>query len=250
MHRFYVPAETLSEQIAIIKGEEFKHLANVLRLKPGDDVWLFDGIGHEFAGIIQYIEKDRAGVTLGEPLSFSRESPLEVYLVQGLPKGDKMEFIIQKATELGVRGIIPLTAERCVVRLEGRKKGERRERWQKVAVEAAKQCRRALVPTVALPHKLSDFLQALPPENLLLIPWEEGGRPLKSVLTASELGPYQKKPIYILIGPEGGWEASEVTQAVGSGAIAVTLGPRIMRTETAGLAAIAAVMYQWGDLGE
>lgn len=249
MHRFYVPAEALREQIVVIMGEEFKHLSNVLRLKAGDTVWLFDGVGHEFAGTIQYIEKEQAGIALGEPLSFSRESPLELYLVQGIPKGDKMELIIQKATELGVRGVIPLEAERSVVRLEGKKKEERRERWQKVAVEAAKQCRRALIPIVAIPLKLSELLRVLPSEKLLLIPWEEGGQPLKAVLTDPALIDFKSKAIYILIGPEGGWESREVAQAIECGAIPVTLGPRILRTETAGFAAVSAVMYQWGDLG-
>jgi len=234
----------------VVRGEEFKHLVNVLRLKPGDCVGLFDGKGREFQGTIKYLEKDQAGVLLGEEMTTARESPLQLWLVQGLPKGDKMELIIQKATELGACGIVPLEAERSIVRLEDRKKEERRERWQRVAVEAAKQCRRTVVPKVHLPLRLGAFLQGLPEDRLLLIPWEEGGQPLKAVLTDPLLMRKKELPVYILIGPEGGWDAKEVALAAEHGAIAVTLGPRILRTETAGLAAISALMYQWGDLGE
>lgn len=249
MHRFYVPGETFSGPEVVVDAEEYRHLAHVLRLKPGDAVQLFNGTGLEYEGVIKYLAKDHAGITVGGLITETRESPLNIQLVQGIPKGDKMDFIIQKAAELGVKGIVPLEAERSIVRLEGRKKEERRERWQKVAVEAVKQCRRSVVPMVAMPQGLRDLLKTLSSDNLLLIPWEEGGRSLKALLNDPAADNYKDKPIYIFIGPEGGWDCKEIKQATEYGAVTVSLGPRILRTETAGLAAIAAVMYQWGDLG-
>jgi len=249
VHRFFVPDVNFQNQVVSIVGEEFKHLAGVLRLRPGDRVGLFDGAGREYLGVIESLEKDRAAVALQEELAADKESPLNLFLVQGIPKGDKMELIIQKATELGVKGIVPLETGRTVVRLEGKKREERRERWQKVAVEAAKQCGRTVVPQVQLPQGLAEFLRSLPGDRVLLIPWEEGGQPLKSLLNGPEFLTQLNIPIYILIGPEGGWEREEVALAEEYGAKAVTLGPRILRTETAGLAAISAIMYQWGDLG-
>lgn len=249
MHRFYLPTVTKEQEPTKITGDEFRHLANVLRLKAGDKVYLFDGQGQEYEATIQEITKDAAYLELGEQLTESRESPVELYLVQGIAKGDKMDFVIQKATELGVKGIIPLEAKRSVVRLAGGKKADKQQRWQKVALEATKQCRRSFIPQVSLPQGLNEFLATLPQERLVLIPWEEGGRSLKTVLTDSEIIKKQPVPVYLLIGPEGGWDETEVELARSKGAIPVTLGPRILRTETAGLATIAAIMYQWGGLG-
>jgi 16S rRNA (uracil1498-N3)-methyltransferase len=251
MHRFYTAKENISCQEdlrqAVINGEEFKHLSKVLRLYVGDTVTVFDGEGREYEGNIAAIGKEEALVNLEEPLFLPRESPIEILLVQGIPKGEKMEMIIQKATELGVRGIIPLKAERCVVKLEGKKEEERRQRWQKVAAEAAKQCRRALIPEILPACTLEAFLQGLPEEYHLFIPWEEGGSSLKTLLQERECN--KEKQIFIMIGPEGGFDEKEVLFVKRRGGIPVTLGPRILRTETAGLAAIAAIMFGWGDLG-
>lgn len=258
MHRFYVPPEDIhqeqgQEEQAVIKGQEFRHLAKVLRLLPGEAVTIFDGRGREYSGKIVSLQKGEALVRIEESLLFPRESQLEVWLVQGLPKGEKMELIIQKATELGVRGIIPLKAQRCVVRLADKKEAERRKRWQKVALEAAKQCRRPVIPTVLPACSLEEFLQGLPAQRHLLIPWEEGGCSFKEALTA--LSAKEKEsgaagvPVYLVIGPEGGFAAEEVAQVQSGGGIPLSLGPRILRTETAGLAALAALMFAWGDWG-
>jgi 16S rRNA (uracil1498-N3)-methyltransferase len=270
MHRFFVWKEDIKNYQAVIKGEEFRHLSKVLRLMAGDAVTIFDGKGREYQGNISTMGKDEAVVEVGEPLFSPRESPLEVWLVQGIPKGEKMEMIIQKATELGVRGVIPLKTQRSVVKLEGKKEEARRERWQKVAVEAAKQCRRALVPEVLSPCSITNFLTGLPLERHLFVPWEEGGVSIKEVLTVNpsfpvtgsasgsiseaKIEPKSKfspapVPVYLVIGPEGGLAAEEVDQMKKYGGIPLTLGSRILRTETAGLAALAVVMFAWGDLG-
>lgn len=264
MHRFWVPKEAIKNGQAVIKGEEFSHLSKVLRLNAGDAIRVFDGEAHEYKGKLIALAKDEAIAEVGEPLALSKESPLDVWLVQGLPKGEKMELIIQKATELGVRGIIPLKTQRCVVKLEGKKEEERRVRWQRVALEAAKQCGRACVPEVLAPCNIRDFLRFIPPKRHLFVPWEEGGLSIKEVLSHQGKGhepiPYSafqadprdqadSRPIYLVIGPEGGLAAEEVQELKNSGGLPLTLGPRILRTETAGLAALAVVMFAWGDLG-
>lgn len=269
MHRFWVPKKAIKNGQAVIKGEEFSHLSKVLRLNAGDAICVFDGEGHEYAGKLIAVAKDEAIAQVGEPLALSKESPLDVWLVQGIPKGEKMELILQKATELGVRGIIPLKTKRCVVKLEGKKEEERRVRWQRVALEAAKQCGRACVPEVVAPCSIQDFLRIIPPKRHLFVPWEEGGFSIKEVLSHHGMGQlpqysafqpasgdltdsrYQadSPPIYLVIGPEGGLAAEEVQELKKSGGIPLTLGPRILRTETAGLAALAVVMFAWGDLG-
>ncbi|MGI6144681.1 MAG: 16S rRNA (uracil(1498)-N(3))-methyltransferase [Clostridia bacterium] len=262
MHRFYVPPEDFYQDQehhnwAIIKGQEFIHLSRVLRLLPGQEVTVFDGLGREYAGKIFSIEKDEAILSIGDSLLLPRESSLEVWLVQGIPKGEKMELIIQKATELGVRGIIPLKAQRCVVKLEGKKEEERRKRWQKVALEAVKQCRRALIPTVMPVCTMKELLQQLPPKRYLILPWEEGGIPFQEALKqvvawqdspdAELIKEKEKTPVYLIIGPEGGFTAEEVRQVQSCGGVTVSLGPRILRTETAGLAALSVLMFAWGD---
>jgi len=249
VHRFYVAPDSITGGKATVRKDELHHLARVLRLNAGDPVVVFDGLGWEHQGLIESIQKDDAIVKIASSLFFERESKLEVWLIQGIPKSDKMEFIIQKATELGVRGIIPLEAERSVVKLEGNKKTEKEKRWQKAAVEAAKQSRRTIIPTVAAAQKMQQVLNGLPRQRLLLVPWEEGGTPLKTVLRLQNSPMDEPLPVYILIGPEGGLEKGEVALAQEFGGIPVTLGPRILRTETAGLAAMAAVMYERGDWG-
>ncbi|HHZ17592.1 MAG TPA: 16S rRNA (uracil(1498)-N(3))-methyltransferase [Clostridia bacterium] len=277
MHRFFVPKEAINNGKVLIQGQEFAHLSRVLRLTIGDVVAVFDGVGHEYAGRITALRKNEALVEVQEKPAPSKESPLELWLVQGIPKGEKMELIIQKATELGVRGIIPLKTARCVVKLKG--KEERRQRWQKIAVEAAKQCGRAFVPEVVTPCSIGEFLERLPQKRHFFVPWEEGGVSFKEVLmgqnttrqeaigqdltgqdSIGQKATVQNEqkatgrevfaaPVYLVIGPEGGLAAEEVDRMKEYGAIPVTLGPRILRTETASLVSIALVMFAWGDLG-
>lgn len=253
MHRFYVAAEDIYQDQdncgrAVIKGQEFQHLSRVLRLSPGRAVVVFDGTGKEYVGKLVSLEKGEALVSIAKPSLFARESFLEVWLVQSLSKGAKMNLIIQKATELGVRGIIPLKTQHCVAKLEGKKEVERRQKWQKVALEAVKQCRRTLLPTVLPVCSLEEFLQKLPVKRHLFMPWEQGGSSLRYVLAEERTSKTARTvPVYLLIGPEGGFAEEEVKQVQSYGGIPVSLGPRILRTETAGLAALAVLMFAWGD---
>jgi 16S rRNA (uracil1498-N3)-methyltransferase len=219
----------------------------VLRLRPGDPLALLDGEGRQYQGIIQTLEKDEAGIRLLDMRENAGESPIAIWLAQGIPKGDKMDWIIQKAAELGARGVIPLEMNRCVVRLgDGEKKEARRLRWQKVAREAVKQCGRSRAPDIGAPCGL----EALTPRlrtGLCLIPWEEGGAPLKQWVQAR--APAREQVLWLVIGPEGGIDAEEIACLRAAGGAAVTLGPRVLRTETAGIAALSVLQYEWGDLG-
>ncbi len=237
------------EREAAITGEELNHLKKVLRLNPGDWVEVFDGAGKGFTGQLLSVGKEAAVVSLDEPVLQKRDSSLQTCLAQGIPKGEKMEWVVQKATELGVAAILPLELSRCVVRLEGdKKRQERQARWQKVAQEAARQCGRLTVPEVMAPMDLAAFLRQLGPSDLLLIPWEEGGQPLGKLFEEAESAPLQKR-VCMMIGPEGGMSEKEVEQARRAGGQTLTLGPRILRTETAGLMLLSVLQYQWGDTG-
>jgi 16S rRNA (uracil1498-N3)-methyltransferase len=249
VHRYFVPREDLAGDEALIRGDEYRHLTKVLRQKPGQEILVFDGLGTEYRGIITAISKEEARARVEKTAWLPRESELDLWLVQGIPKGEKMEYIIQKNTELGVKGFIPLEAGRTIVKMEESKKRLREKRWQKVALEAAKQCGRAYVPKVLKTRTLGNFFSGLEVASMVLTPWEAGGEPLKEVLRSEEGKGIPAKRLFILIGPEGGWENSEIELVTKNGGIPVTLGPRILRTETAGFAAVAAVMYQWGDLG-
>lgn len=234
--------------------EESLHLTRVLRLRVGDQVLAFDGQGNEFTAFVAEIKGDQAVLEGLLPTGASREAPVRLCLLQGVAKGEKMDLVIQKATELGVGTILPVLTERSVVRLDAAKAKERRDRWQKIAREAAKQCRRTVIPEVQTPAPWSEVIARWDEACPLLIPWEEErGKGLKQVLAdlreEGSLSDGSPKILGLAIGPEGGLTAAEVVQAQGKGARSVGLGPRILRTETAGIAALAAIMYELGDWG-
>ncbi len=238
--------EQVQGDSAIVTGPEAYHIKRVLRLGPGDIITLLDGYGNYWESCIEgFTGKSincrvlRRGLAGGEP-------SLRVVLVQGLAKGDRMDTVIQKGTELGAAAFWPVVCKRSVVRLDASKKTSRLERWQRIAAGAAKQCRRALVPELTEPMDWSAALNIIPPGALVLVMWEdETGRTLKDVLQSRP----RPDEVYLLIGPEGGLEQQEVEEARRRGGIPVTLGPRILRTETAGPATLAIILYQWGDLG-
>ena len=253
LSRFYVAPERIFDGEAVIEGPEAGHLSRVLRHVPGDRVRIFDGLGHEYVTSIREIKSQQVLVTIeDEPdlgLTINREPLLEVVLGQSIPKGDKMELIIQKGTELGVSRVIPLVTERTIVRLEPARAENRQQRWQKVAVEAARQSQRSIVPRVEAITNLAKILKSIPEKEktLSLIPWEgEFTCTLKQVLRDASDTP---KSVWIFIGPEGGFSQEEIHMARQAGVIPVSLGPRILRTETAGFAVLTMLLYEWGDLG-
>lgn len=219
-----------------------RHAVRVLRLPPGAPMVLFDGRGGEYTAHIERIERDRVFAELGTWHDTERESPLAVTLVQALQSGDKMDFTIQKAVELGVRDIVPVDSRRSVLKLAGERAARRVAHWQGVAASACEQCGRNQVPLVAPLERLEQWL-AKPARagalRLMLAPDAE--RTLVDIPPATE--------VQLLIGAEGGLDPQEVIAAGQAGFVAVRMGPRILRTETAGLAALAVLQARWGDLG-
>jgi 16S rRNA (uracil1498-N3)-methyltransferase len=231
---------------AVISGELCRHLATVLRLKSGDVIRLADGAGREATATITLVTREGVHVDL-VPLGIEATvstAPL-ITLYQGLPKGEKLELILQKCTELGVGTIVPFMAERSIARLEGEKREKRIARWQKIALEAARQSGRETVPRVDFKPDLRGVLQG-DTSSLRLLLWEdERDQGLRSLLASTA----RPDTISVIIGPEGGLTEAEAAMAMAAGYRPATLGKRILRTETAGLAVVSILQYLWGDLG-
>jgi len=232
--------------VAWITGPDAHHLTRVLRLSPGAEVLLLDGSGRMFRAEVRETGRERVRAVVTGEVGAPAEPGVRVTLVQALAKGDRMDTVVQKATEIGVARIVPVTSERVVVNLEPQKAGRRRERWQRIATEAAEQCWRPRVPEV---HPVIGFKEALdlvPEAALPLFFWErERQVALKDVLRSRP----PAEDVFVFIGPEGGFTEGEAAAAAARGAVSVSLGPRLLRTDTAGLIAAALVLYEWGDLG-
>lgn len=246
MHRFYADAGGVADGVARLEAEDARHALRVLRLAPGDEVELIAPQGRSLARI-ETAGAQGVTVRILGPLP-DTEARTRVTLYQGLPKADKMDFIVQKATELGACAVRPVAMERCVARLEGKDAEKRLERWKKIAREAVKQCARAAAPEVLPCARLSSLEGEFRALDLLLVPWEEAsGGSLREALKAVD--DRADARIGILIGPEGGISREEAEGLAGkAGARLVTLGPRILRTETAAVCALSAVMALRGEL--
>lgn len=227
-----------------ITGRDAHHLLHVLRAKTGDTIVVVDdencGARMEITGV----SGDALQLLLKEPLQIQSESPAEITLVSCLLKSDKMDFVVQKAVELGAKGIVPLLSANCVVRYDRRKQEDRRERWQRIADEAAKQCGRGALVDVAPILDLSSYLSNRGEGALLFCYENETRRSVKEYLRKAE-----EKQLDILIGPEGGFTPEEAKAIEESGGESVTLGPRILRAETAAIVALSIAQYEKGDLG-
>lgn len=246
MRRFIIPPHDVADDTVMITGDLFHHIAHVLRLKKGAHICLNDGSDREYTGIISRVAGESITVTLEETLTApATESGPRITLFQGIPRGDKLELILQKCTELGVAGIVPFMASRSVARVPAGRLREKLERWQRIVREAARQSNRASVPDISFAADLAEALHlAEDPVKLLLWEEEQAGT-LKKVL--AELPPPER--IAVIVGPEGGLTAEEVASAVKCGFVPVSLGKRIVRTETAGLAIVAILQFYWGDIG-
>ncbi|KXG75864.1 16S rRNA (uracil(1498)-N(3))-methyltransferase [Thermotalea metallivorans] len=250
MNRFFVDKQNIVEdrhQIFIDDQDDIKHIEKVLRLKKGDCIEICDGQNMEYIAQIIVLTKKRIELKILEKGTAKTEPPIQVTLFQGIPKAGKMDVIIQKCTELGIRNIVPMMTERTVVQLKDQKAEEKKvERWQKIADEAAKQCKRGVIPQIGLPKAFEEAVGDAREFDLSVIPYEkEGAFGLKHVTETKQ----SLKKIAIFIGPEGGFEEQEIVRASKAGIIPVTLGPRILRTETAGFVALSILMYALGDLG-
>ena len=241
--RLFIKEQLGPGQQLQLDAEQVRYIGKVLRLRVGDTLTVFNGQGGEFAATVVAIGKNSAVLLIGEQHEVETESPLKVHLVQGISRGDRMDLVVQKATELGVKRISPVLTEYGVVKLDAARAAKRRAHWQSVAESACEQSGRTRPPLVDEPMALNAWFGARTKEadtDLIL-------RPGAATTLASLAAPVTK--VCLLIGPEGGFSDSEYEDAEVAGFNAVSLGPRILRTETAAIAAIAVMQSRWGDLG-
>ena len=237
--RFFIDADRVRDPSISVMGDDVRHIRTVLRKGPGDLLTLLDGQGREYTVRITMMEGSKIDTEIIERKDRAIASPA-VILGQGLPKSDKMDWIVQKATELGVSSIVPLVTERTIVKIKDEEK--RVARWQKICREAAMQSDRLDIPKVNKVRSFGEFVRQLDtgPQTLLLLPWEEGTEPVKEVLRRM---PGMEK-VVVLIGPEGGFSKTEADRAKDKGFHLVSLGPNILRTETAAVAVLSMVLYE------
>ena len=241
MHHFFVTPEQVKEEEIWIEGSDVNHIKNVLRMKVGEELHISDGNNKKYLCEVSMISSESVHAFIKEELISDTELPSKIYLFQGLPKSDKMELIIQKAVELGAYEIIPVATKRAVVKLDDKKASKKVERWNSIAEGGAKQSGRNLVPKVKQVMSYKEAMQYAKELDVILIPYElaEGMDETRQVIEAIRPG----QSVGIFIGPEGGFETAEVAYALEQGAKAITLGKRILRTETAGLTTLSIIMY-------
>ena len=239
--RVHVPDPLSAGRRHTIGGTAANHIARVLRLEPGAPLAVFDGRGGEYAARIESLRKDAVVIEVQERSPSSRESSLSLTLAQGVSRGERMDWVVQKATELGVTAIVPVLTERTVVKLDARQSERKLTHWRGIAVAACEQSGRDRIPDIVAPIAVHEFLHGIDPQatRLLLSPT---GTQRVNDLKAPE------RRIIVLIGPEGGLGETEQRAAVGAGFVAVRMGPRVLRTETAAVAALTLLQHQFGDL--
>ena len=241
MYQFFVEDAQISERDVVIEGSDVNHIKNVLRMKCGEKIRISSASGRNFYCEIAELSGGMVRADIVEELEEDTELPNKIYLFQGLPKSDKMEFIVQKAVELGVHEIIPVSMKNCVVKLDEKKAASKVNRWQEIAKSAAKQSKRSLIPSVAMPLSYKLAVERAKELDIVLVPYENerGMQATREVIAVIEPG----QSIGIFIGPEGGFDSSEI-EFVREDAHLISLGNRILRTETAGLATLAMLIYQ------
>lgn len=240
MHHFFVTPQQVKGNKIYIEGSDVNHIKNVLRMKMGENLQISDGNNKKYLCEIASMTSDEVCVTIKEEQCADNELPSKIYLFQGLPKGDKMELIVQKAVELGAYEIIPVSTKRAVVKLDEKKASKKVERWNGIAEGGAKQSGRNVIPKVTEVMPFKEAIQYAKALDVVLIPYElaEGMQETKAILSGILPG----QSVGVFIGPEGGFETAEVEYAVANGAKPITLGKRILRTETAGLATLSILM--------
>lgn len=248
MHKFFTPPENINEVEGKILGDDVKHIYKVLRLSEGEEVILNDCNGVEYLGELSSISKTEVIVKILKKLDVNNESYVEIYLFQGLPKAQKMDLIVQKGTELGITKFIPTITNRVDVKLKGEFK--KLDRLNRIALEAAKQSKRSIVPTVEEPISFNEALEQIKEMDLFLVPYENAENfGIKGVVKEVGDNIDKIKKVGIMVGPEGGFEDDEIIKLKEGNAYIITLGSRILRTETAGFVATSLIQYELGDLG-
>ncbi len=255
MQRYFVAPESFREQSVTLEGEDVHHLLRVMRMKPGDKVIVSDGISREAVCVLRELEPSRAIADIEEGLPMAGEPRWKITVAQGLPKGDKMELVIQKGTEIGAVGFVPFQSERAVVQYDEKKEGKRLERWRKIAKEAAEQAHRSAIPEIRSVMNWRGLIADFAHYDAVFFCYEkEGGTPsagLRAAIHEALAGKDANGPLTLLVvvGPEGGFAEREAAEAAAAGALLTGLGRRILRTETAAMAALACLMYESGEMG-
>ena len=246
MHRFFTTPENITEEKLILRGSDVAHIRTVLRLKGGDRIQVLDGRGNCYTVILTTVGRDRIESTIFLKEDASNcESPLRICLGQGMVKGTGFDGIVRKSVELGVDKVVPVSASRCISKLSQEDAAKKIDRWSRIAREASKQCGRSSVPDIASKSTtVKDFCFVNRESDLKLIFWEEE----RSLRIKDLLHKNQLNSVAILIGPEGGFSSKEVEISRKYGFQSVSLGPRLLRTDTAPLAAISILQNYWGDL--
>ncbi|MEM9481352.1 MAG: 16S rRNA (uracil(1498)-N(3))-methyltransferase [Verrucomicrobiota bacterium] len=242
MHRFYIPSANWNPESLVLTGDEAHHCTQVVRCRVGEKVVAFNGEGTE--ATTEITEAEPGGVTL-KTISVATSTPLRarITLAQAIPKGKNMDLIIQKATELGAAEIVPIISERTIVRLEPDEAAKKQEKWQRVALEACKQCGQNFLPTVAAPITIDDFFAQKPSADLPLVAsLQPGAISIKEIL--AESGNNRPTSALMLVGPEGDYTPAEINAAKAFGCRPVTLGPIVLRTETAAIFTLSVLAYE------
>lgn len=246
MHRFFIKKQNILGAMITVHGDDVQHISKVLRLQIGDKIVLCDGEGNDYLTAVESMDKHSIRTIVLDKEASRGEPDIDVVLYQGIPKSTKMDVIIQKCTEMGIKRIVPVYTVRTVVRLESEKDERKKiERWTKIAEEAAKQSGRGIIPVIDMPMTLQQALMDAAKLDIVIVPYElEDSLSIKEALSKGKGG-----RIGFFIGPEGGFEVSEIEKAKEMGAVPVTLGSRILRTETAGVAVLTSIMYEYDQMG-
>ena len=242
MHKFFVDPNQIGEVQVTIIGQEVNHIKNVLRLQIGDQVLVSDGEGRDLCCMIETITNDEIFLEIVHDMLASNELSSEIYLFQGLPKKDKMEWIVQKSVELGAYRIVPLEMRRSIVKLDAKNRGKKQQRWQTIAESAASQSKRSKVPIVDEPMTIKGATNLLESMDLLIVAYENAKGISFTREVLSDVKKYGK--IGVIIGPEGGFDHEEIDILESLGGRVLSLGSRILRTETAGLALLSYLMIE------
>jgi len=248
MRYFFIKQSDLAGLKAVVKGSDAHHIKNVLRLKPGDKIGLFDGTGLNYETRIVTLLPKSIEVSVIRSFPSATESSVDITVAQALLKDRKMDLLVRQLTELGITRWIPFIAKRSVPRPDKKRLFTRTERWNKIAKEAVKQCKRSCPLKIGATVSFEEVLNLGKDSDLKIVFWEEESKPVDKELTVSNVKPAEK--IFILLGPEGGFTLKEVETAKESGFLTTSLGPRILRAETATIAACTLLQYLFGDMGK
>lgn len=241
MHHFFVEPSDVGDSLISIKGQDVNHIRNVLRMKIGEEILISDGTGKDYVCEVAELSDDIVTAKITDFLAEGRELKTELYLFQGLPKSDKMELIIQKAVELGVKAIIPVSTSRSIVKLDGKKEESKIKRWQAISESAAKQSKRGIIPEVKSIMSFKEAINYVNDFDVKIIPYENANNMAETKQIVSSIK--EKMKVAIFIGPEGGFADSEIDYALEKDVKPISLGKRILRTETAGMTILSVIMF-------